>query len=69
MVFDKALLDYLTPDEDCNLEIGPLQKLSREGKVMVFKHEGRWECMDHERDVVHLNKLWRENKAFWKVWR
>jgi len=69
MVFDKALLDYLTPDEDCDLEIGPLQKLSNEGKVIVFKHEGNWECMDHERDVVYLNKLWRENKAFWKIWK
>ena len=35
---------------------------------MVYKHAGEWECMDHERDVVYLNKLWAENKAFWKVW-
>lgn len=68
MVFNKALLDYLTPDENCDLEIGPLQKLSNKGEVIVFKHEGNWECMDHERDVVYLNKLWRENKAFWKIW-
>lgn len=69
MVFEKALLDYLTPDENCDLEIGPLQKLSKQDEVMVFKHKGNWECMDHERDVIHLNKLWRENKAFWKVWK
>jgi len=35
---------------------------------MVYKYEGNWECMDHERDVDHLNKLWNTNKAFWKVW-
>jgi len=68
MVFDKEFLNFLTPDENCDLERGILEELSREGKVMVYKHVGNWECMDHERDVQHLNKLWKENKAFWKVW-
>lgn len=68
MVFNKKLLDYLTEDENCDLEKGPLEKLTKEGEVMVYKHTGNWECMDHERDVVHLNKLWHEKKAFWKVW-
>lgn len=68
MVFDKEMLSYLTEDENCDFEIGPLERLAENGQVMVYKHEGNWECMDHERDVAYLNKLWRENKAFWKVW-
>ena len=24
--------------------------------------------VDHERDVVHLNKLWVNGDAFWKKW-
>jgi len=68
MVFNKNLLNYLTTDENCEFEFGPLEKLAKEGEVIVFKHNGQWECMDHERDVVHLNKLWNEKKAFWKVW-
>ena len=68
MVFNENLLDYLTLDENCDFEKGPLEKLSKEGEVMVYKHDGSWECMDHERDVVHLNNLWNQNKAFWKVW-
>ncbi|MFX0186801.1 MAG: glucose-1-phosphate cytidylyltransferase [Candidatus Hodarchaeota archaeon] len=68
MVFNKELLDYLTSDENCDLEKGAFEKLTEMGEVMVYKHEGNWECMDHERDVVHLNKLWISNKAFWKVW-
>ncbi len=68
MVFNKELLDYLTEDEDCDFEIGPLEKLAQEGKLMVYRHSGRWECMDHERDVAHLSKLWNEKNAFWKVW-
>jgi len=69
MVFNKEMLNYLTEDEDCDFEIGPLERLAENGQVMLYKHEGSWECMDHERDMVHLNELWRENKAFWKVWK
>ena len=68
MVFNKKLLNYLTPDDDCDFEFGPLEQLTKKGEVMVYKHEGNWACMDHERDVDHLNKLWLENNAFWKVW-
>ena len=68
MVFDNQLLDYLTPDEDCDFEKGPLEELSEQNKVMVYIHKGNWDCMDHERDVNHLNKLWTTNNAFWKVW-
>jgi glucose-1-phosphate cytidylyltransferase len=69
MVFDGQFLDYLTPEGDCDLERGVLADLAEEGKVRVYKHKGRWECMDHERDINHLEKLWSENKAFWKVWK
>ena len=69
MVFNKNLLNKLNDSTDCDLEVGPLEALSKEGEVMVFKHKGNWECMDHERDVVHLNTLWDENRAFWKVWK
>ncbi|KKK87796.1 hypothetical protein LCGC14_2749670 [marine sediment metagenome] len=68
MVFNNNLLDYLTEDEHCDFEKGPLEELSKLGEVMVYKHEGNWECMDHERDIKHLNKLWNNDQAFWKVW-
>ena len=68
MVFKNELLKYLTPAEDCDFEISILEDLAKKGEVMVYKHEGEWECMDHERDVNHLNKLWNKNQAFWKVW-
>ena len=68
MVFNRNLLDHLTSDEYCDFEFNALETFAIKGEVMVYKHEGSWECMDHERDVQHLNKLWIENKAFWKVW-
>jgi len=68
MVFNNEFLNYLTIEEKCDLERGVLEDLSLKGELMVYKHEGKWECMDHERDVIYLNKLWNDKKAFWKVW-
>jgi len=68
MVFNRNLLDYLTLDRECDFEFDALEKLTAAGEAMVYKHTGQWECMDHERDVIHLNKLWIDKQAFWKVW-
>ena len=66
-VFNKAIFDYLSVDDNCDLEIGPLEKIAREGQLMVYKHAGSWACMDTLRDMDYLNMLWNENKAFWKI--
>jgi glucose-1-phosphate cytidylyltransferase len=68
MVFNKGLLDYLSEDEKCDLEYAPFEELAKNGEIMVYKHDGMWECIDTERDLNHLNKLWDEHKAFWKKW-
>lgn len=68
MVFNKKLLDYLTEDDNCDLEYGVFEKLAPRGEISVFRHEGLWACMDNERDIVNLSMLWKNNKAFWKVW-
>jgi glucose-1-phosphate cytidylyltransferase len=68
MVFNKKLLSYLTPDKNCDFEFGVLETLAKQGEVMVYEHHGFWECVDTERDLNHLDKLWNENKAQWKVW-
>ena len=49
-------------------KVGALEEIAKAGEVMVYRHEGSWECMDHGRDVAHLKKLWKNNQAFWKVW-
>lgn len=68
MVFDRQLLNYLSTDDNCDLEYGIFEKLAKEGKMAVYKHDGLWACMDTERDIDRLNNLWREGKAFWKNW-
>ncbi|MCL4126250.1 UNVERIFIED_CONTAM: hypothetical protein GTU68_057096 [Idotea baltica] len=68
MVFKKEMLNYLTADQNCDFEFGPLERIADEGNVMTYKHDGFWECADTVRDVKHLNKLWSSGKATWKVW-
>lgn len=68
MVFNRNMLDYLSSDENCDLEYGAFNKLAEEGEMMVYTSEKNWECVDTERDLKHLNDLWDNNKAFWKVW-
>ncbi len=67
-VFNKGIFDYLSADDNCDLEIGALEKLASKGQLMVYKHRGFWTCMDTLRDMDYLNKLWNENRAEWKVW-
>lgn len=69
MVFNKDMLNSLTSDVNCDFEIGPLEELAKKTEVMTFKHEGFWECADTVRDVNHLNKIWNNNEAKWKVWK
>ena len=68
-VFNKDLLNYVTEDENCDLEYGAFDALAKAGEIMVYKHLKNWECIDTERDLKHLNKLWTEGQAFWNSWK
>ena len=67
-LFNRGIFDYLTEDESCDFEYGPLQALANDGQLAVFEHKGFWECMDTLRDKNHLNRLWQEGRAEWKIW-
>lgn len=67
-VFNREVFNYLSEEDTCDLEIGPLEKIAGVGQLMIYKHKGFWACMDTLRDMDYLNKLWAENKAAWKIW-
>lgn len=67
-VFEPGFLDYLTPDEDCDLEFGSLQRLSADGELRMYRHEGFWQCMDNVRERDYLESLWDSGCAPWKAW-
>jgi glucose-1-phosphate cytidylyltransferase len=59
--------EYLK-DDSTIWEREPLERLSREGQVFAYKHEGFWQPMDtiHDRDL--LENYWATGSAPWKVW-
>ncbi len=66
-VFNKKIFDYLG-DDQCILEREPLEKLTAEGQLMVYRHEGFFYAMDTYREYQVLNEMWDRKEAPWKVW-
>jgi glucose-1-phosphate cytidylyltransferase len=67
-VFNRAIFKYLTSNDSCDFEKGPLEQIARDGQLMVYRHQGFWACMDTLRDVEYLNRLWENGLARWKIW-
>ena len=49
-------------------EAAPLENLAASGELMAYRHSGFWQPMDTLRDKNHLEQLWAQGKAPWKVW-
>jgi glucose-1-phosphate cytidylyltransferase len=65
--FDAAFLDYVADDSGM-LESDPLPKLTADGQLTMFRHEGFWRSMDTYREFLELNGLWDSGSADWKTW-
>jgi glucose-1-phosphate cytidylyltransferase len=66
-VLEEEIFDYIEGD-DTVWEKEPLQRLSKEGKLMAYKHYGFWHCMDKLKDKIDLEQMWNSGKAPWKIW-
>ncbi|MCI5655017.1 MAG: glucose-1-phosphate cytidylyltransferase [Candidatus Pseudoruminococcus sp.] len=67
MVLEPEVFNYIDGDETV-FEKSTLEGLVRDKKLMAYRHDGFWQCMDTQRDMFYLEKLWDENKAPWKSW-
>lgn len=65
--FRRDFLPYLSSDEGCVLEREPLVRLAADGQLSLYQHRGFWACMDTQRDLEQLNKLWSSGRAPWAV--
>ena len=68
MVCQRSIFDYLPDDPAMMLEQAPMKKMTADGKLSAFKHDGFWQPMDTFQEFGLLNKLWDEGKAPWKIW-
>jgi len=67
-VFKRDVFKYLRPEDGCVLEGKPLENLSSDGELMVYPHEGFWQCLDTFREKQLLDEMWNSGQAKWKVW-
>ena len=63
-----GLFDYIDEKEDVMLENEPMRAMVQAKQLMVFKHDGSWQCMDNYHDYQLLTRLWERDNAFWKKW-
>ena len=67
MVCQPEIFDYIE-DDSTVFEKTPLEMVAAEGELMVYKHQGFWQCMDTVREKQKLEEMWANNTALWKVW-
>ncbi|HDS09616.1 MAG TPA: glucose-1-phosphate cytidylyltransferase [Firmicutes bacterium] len=65
-VFKHDFINYLS--ENFILEKEPLENLSNDRELSVYKHYGFWACMDTYKDNRMLDSLIKANKAPWITW-
>ena len=68
MVFEPAIFDYLDRGDQTILEANALEHLAADGQLAAYRHEAFWQCMDTLRDKRHLQRLWADGDAPWKIW-
>jgi glucose-1-phosphate cytidylyltransferase len=66
-VLPRSIGDYIAGD-DATFEREPLERLSREGQLSIYRHEGFWLPMDSLRDKNALEALWRTDNPPWVTW-
>ena len=65
-VLDRQVANYISGD-DMPFENDPLVKLSSEGQLKAFKHNGFWSPVDSLREKQDLEVLWNNGKAPWTL--
>jgi len=67
-ILNKKIFKYFRNKENLVFEKDVLPKLAKDGELVAYKHKSFWQCMDTLKDNIMLNKLWKKNKAPWKIW-
>ncbi len=66
-VINRKIGDYLSA-EDCIFEQTVLPRLTAEGRLKAYAHDGFWQCMDTYREQMLLDEMCQNGTAAWKVW-
>jgi glucose-1-phosphate cytidylyltransferase len=66
-VLSKKVIKFIRGDKTV-WENEPLKNIAKKKQLVAFKHRSFWSPMDTLREKIVLSKMWRENKAPWKIW-
>jgi len=58
-VIEPSFINYIKNDNTF-LEREPLEKATKKGQLLAFKHNGNWQCMDTKRDKEILEELFKK---------
>src|SRR5262249_25504670 len=65
-VCSRRLFNYLDAERDDEvLELEPFRRIAREGQMVMYSHDGFWQCMDTFRDYSLLNEMYGKGNAPW----
>ncbi len=66
-VLEPSALERISEDSSI-WERSPMESLAQDKQLYAFQHDGFWLPMDTLRDKQHLQVLWEEDRAPWKIW-
>ncbi len=66
-VLSPAMLGRIEGDQTL-FEQGPLGDLAAAGELSAYRHRGFFQPVDTLRELHHLEELWSDGTAPWKVW-
>jgi glucose-1-phosphate cytidylyltransferase len=66
-VLSPLVLSYIL-DDSTVWELAPLERLTADGELSAYHHEGFWHPMDTMSDLHTLEEWWKAGTAPWKVW-
>lgn len=67
MILEPEIFNIIENDQTI-LEKYPLEELARQDKLMAYKHDGFWQCMDTLRDKLLLESIIEKRDAPWMKW-
>lgn len=67
MVVNPEIFELIEGDSTV-FEREPLERAAAMGELMVYRHNGFWQCMDTLRDKEKLDKMIAEGNAPWIKW-
>ena len=66
-VLRNRIFDYMKDGDELVEE--PFRRLAAEGKLLAYKYDGFWACMDTFREKQMLEDMYARGQVPWEVWK